>query len=231
MAKLTKEQYIEKINDLTEKFSRINERFTKKFAKIEKEYREELEKVPYDMACIGGFRRIEKEDVERHYKIEMEIATQDYEDSLKKNRWSIQTAQSQLDKIIAKENKEATYKEMSTPLPQLVNEIKKIVDGWVESEKNLDDKFKYYSKMKPEELMNFVILPLAEDITYRSYQIIGKINSFSQINFTYGEVDMFTYNENKTPCHLYATVVSGHSRTNWHGTTYNVKPHIRTLTK
>ena len=48
------------------------------------------------------------------------------------------------------------------------------------NEKNLDDKFKYYSKMKPEELMNFVILPLAQDITYRSYQSIGKIKSFFQ---------------------------------------------------
>lgn len=231
MATLTKEQYIEKINTLNEKFNKIEERYAKKFEKIKKEYQEELKKVPYDMVCIGGFRRIEKEDVERHYKINMEMATQDYENSIKINRNAIRTAQTQLDKIIAKENKEATYKEMCTPIPELLDEIKKVVNGWVESEKNLDDKFKYYSKMKPEELMNFVILPLAKDITYRSYQIIGKINSFSKINFTYGEVDMVTYNENKTPCHLYSTIVCGHSRTNWRGLTFNVKPHIRTLTK
>lgn len=231
MAKLTKEQYLEKIDSLNEKYERIESRYIKKLDKIKKEYDKNLSRVPYEQECVGGTRKITREDLDRHYQFDLKHTEEEYKDSMNRNRWSIMNAREQLDKIVIKEQKLASYKELSTPIPELVNEIKKIVEGWVESEKSIPENRRYYSKLDEKGLMNFVILPLAENITYRCSVTIGKMKSFSEIKFIYGEVDVFTYNENGSSCHLYATIVSRHSRTNSYGTTFDVRPHIRTLTK
>lgn len=230
MAKLTKEQYIEKINSLNEKYERIELRHSKKLLSIDKEFEKNLKKCPYEESCIGGTVMVTEELLRKHREFDIKCADSDYEESMKLNRWAIMNAQEQLDKILAKENKEATYKERSTPIPELLNEIKGIVDEWAANESSLDDTHKYYSKMDDNERMNFVIKPLAEDITYRAFNIIGKMKRFSEINFIYGKVDMYCFNENGSSCHLYATIVNGHERTNSYGTTFDVRPHIRTIT-
>lgn len=228
---MTKEQYLEKLDSLNSKYETIELQYSKKLKKIESDYQKNLSKVPYAKEGVRGTFIVDKEWLDNMHAFDLDLAKTNYEESLSRNAANIKKVEKQLDKLLEKEQNLLSTKEMRTPIPELVSSIKDIVLHWVENEQNLPENRKYYSLLDEDSLMNLIILPIAESITSRCFPKIGKIKSFSRIHFVHGEVDMFASNDNGDSCHLYSTVVCGHLRTNYNGKTFEVRPHIRTITK
>ena len=228
---MTKEQYLEKLDSLNSKYETIELQYSKKLKKIEADYQKNLTKVPYTKNGVSGTFTVTKEWLDNMHAFDLELAKTNYEESLLRNKENIKKVEKQLDKLLEKEQNLFSIKEMRTPIPELVSSIKDIVHHWVENEQNLPEDRRYYSLLDEDHLMNLVVLPIAENITFRCFTKIGKIKSFSRIHFVHGEVDMFASNDNGDSCHLYSTVVCGHLRTNYNGKTFEVRPHIRTIVK
>ena len=232
MARLTKEQCLNKINTLSDKFAVIEERYHKRLLSAEKNRDRELKKVPYPMynPVLGTMTDVTEDTVNHWYKMDLELALMNYSDAMKRNEYELNKVKENLDKILIKENEKATQEELSTPIPELVDTLKHMFDRWAEEEIKKNDEHPYYSKLTEAQRMEYLVMPIAREITYRSYGVIGKIHHFSPIDFRYGKVDIVTYNERGSSCTLFSTIVNGHERTSCYGKVYEVKPHIRTIT-
>lgn len=233
MATLTKEQCLSKINTLNEKFSKIEDRYLKRLGKAERDREKELKKLPYSMYVLGldCMQEVTCETVNKWYEMDVSLAKSDYDDALRRNEQDLRKAKDQLNKLLSKENARLTYEELSNPIPELVDTLKSMVDSWAEEEIQNYEENPYYSRLNDTQKMEYLVMPIAREITYRSYGVIGKISRFSDIHFIYGKVDMVTYNSEGSKCCLSATIVCGHERTSVNGKTFVVRPHIRTLTK
>ena len=243
MARLTKEQIVEKINAIEEKKERFGQRYAKKLAKLESDFQKELKKVPYEMkitplvASITGklTKVIDEAEARRLYEIELGWAKSEYDESMEKADRDIKHLKRDYDEICVKEANSASWKEMRTPIDSLVAEVKRVVDCWVESEKKAiqrdANEIPYYSMMSESQLLDWVVIPIAEEITYRCYTKIGKIASFTKLSFIYGKVDIVCFNEKRESCSLWATSVKGHYRTSVNGKGFFIRPHVRCFTK
>lgn len=231
MARLTKEQIVSKINALTEKLNRLEERWERKQIKMEKEFQENLARCPYEEVYYAGGSGIVTEDMLRkHYDFDKKFELEQYEDSVQKAKDDIDELESRLNCMMVKEAEVKTYAELRKPIPELVVAVRTLVQNWIDYEKRHPECMQYYSTMSEEMLNDFVVMPIAENVTLRCYYRIGKIASFSKPTITYGKIDIYCFNAENERCHLFATIVYGHQRTNAYGTTFDVRPHIRTLT-
>lgn len=232
MARLTKEQCLEKINTLSDKFAVIEERYNKKLLKAERNRENELKKIPYQVynPVLCKMVDVTPDTVNIGYRMDIDLALREYNDAVKRNEYDLNKVKENLDKILIKENEKATREELSTPIPELVDTLKHMFDRWANEEIKKNDEHPYYSKLTEAQRMEYLVMPIAREITYRSYGVIGKIHHFSPIDFRYGKVEMVTYNERGSSCTLLSTIVSGHERTSCYGKVYEVKPHIRTIT-
>ena len=232
MARLTKEQCLNKINILPDKFAVIEERYHKRMLCAEKNRDRELKKVPYPMynPVLGIMTEVTEETVNNWYEMDLKIALSDYSEAITRNENALNKVKEDLDKILIKENEKATREELSTPIPELVDTLKHMFDQWANEEIKKKDEHPYYSKLTEAQRMEYLVMPIAREITYRSYGVIGKIHHFSKIDFRYGKVEMVTYNERGSSCTLFSTIVHGHERTSCYGKVYEVNSHIRTIT-
>ena len=235
MAK-TREQILEAIEQQEEKIQKRTERYEKALDKIEKGYNKEMNAVPFEKDMMVAteedpFPHWEKrvwqaEDVQRKWEREANYAQKDYEYDIKRYNEEIARLQKQLAIIEEKKEQKAALE----PIPELVEEVARVVNQWLEWEKDLPEDERYYSKLSEEELQRWVIDQIAQEITNRCWPKIGKIDSFSKLDYRYGEIEMTCKNEEGETCSLWATPVVGHERTSIYGKSYTVRPHIRTLT-
>lgn len=231
MARLTKEQIVEKINALTDKLNRLEERWERKQVKMEKEFQKDLARCPYEeVYYAGGSGIVTEELLRKHYEFDKQFEKEQYEESVQKAKDDIDKLESRLNCMMIKELEVNTYAELRRPIPELVVAVRTLVQDWIDYEKRHPECMQYYSTMSEEMLNDFVVIPIAENITMRCYYKIGKIASFSKPTITYGKIDIYCWNAEKERCHLYATIVYGYQRTNAYGTTFDVRPHIRTIT-
>lgn len=230
MARLTKEQIVEKINALTDKLNRLEERWERKQVKMEKEFQKDLARCPYEQICMAGNYIVTKEMLRKHYEFDKQFEREQYEESVQKAEDDIDELKSRLECMMVKEAEVNTYAEIRKPIPELVVAVRALVQDWIDQEKKNPEYMRYYSTMSEEMLNKFVVMPIAEEITCRCYYKIGKIEKFTEPCVRYGKIDIYCFNKEKQHCRLYATVVCGHQRTNEHGTTFDVRPHIRTIT-
>lgn len=230
MARLTKEQIVSKINALTEKLNRLEERWERKQIKMEKEFQKNLARCPYEQVCMVGNYTVTEEMLRKHYEFDKKFELEQYEDSVQRAKDDIDELESRLNCMMVKEAEVNTYAELRKPIPELVVAVRTLVQNWIDYEKRHPECMQYYSTMSEEMLNDFVVMPIAENVTLRCYYRIGKIASFSKPTITYGKIDIYCFNAENEQCHLFATIVYGHQRTNAYGTTFAVRPHIRTLT-
>ena len=229
MARLTKDQIIEKINTLTEKLNRLEERWERKQIKMEKEFQKDIARCPYEQICMAGNYTVTEEMLRKHHEFDKQFEQKLYEESVQKAEDDIEELKSRLNCLMVKELEANTYAELRKPIPELVKAVRCLVQNWIDFEKHQPEHMRYYSTMQEKFLMEFVVMPISEEITIRSFYKIGKISRFTEPMIRYGKIDIFCFNDEGKHCHLYATVVCGHQRTNEHGTTFDVRPHLLRL--
>ena len=232
----TREQILEAIESQEEKIEKRTERYQKTLDKIEKGYNKDMKAVPYEKDMMVATEELpfphwekrvwQAEDVQKYWDHEADWAKDDYDRDIENYNKTIAQLQKQLKVIEEKEEQRAALK----PIPELVEEVTRVVNQWLEWEKDLPENERYYSKLSEEELQRWVIDQIAQEITNRCWPKIGKIDFFSKLDYRYGEIEMTCKNEEGETCSLWATPVVGHERTSIYGKSYTVRPHIRTLT-
>lgn len=228
MARLTKEQIVEKINQLNEKLNRLDAAYARKLEKIEKDLQKELKKVPYEVVSMVGIPYMVTEEVARkNSNFDREFADKNYEESVQRCKDDIASLESRLPVIALKECEINAYEEMRQPPKELVEAFREIVNEWIADELTKPEEMRYYATFTEEELEKWVICEMAKEVAFRVFPVIGKIHHFTTPNFIYGKIDIYCSNEAGDSCHLTATIVHGHYRTNQHNTTFKVRPHIR----
>lgn len=228
MARLTKEQIVEKINQLNEKLNKLDAAYARKLEKIEKDLQKELKKVPYEFKTMVGASYMVTEDLARkHSDIERQIADENYEESVQRCKDDIASLESRLPVIALRENEINTYEEMRQPPQGLIDAFREIVNEWIADELTKPEYMRYYATLTEKQLNEWVICEMAKEVAFRVFPVIGKINKFTTPDFKYGKIDIYCSNEAGDSCHLTATIVHGHYRTNQHNTTFKVRPHIR----
>lgn len=230
MAAKTLEEMVAKVTELEEKKAKAAQKHQKQLDKINKQFDDEMKKVPYEREGVEGTFTVDADRVayERDFRIKWLI--RDFEsntrnlntkiDNLKKRIYKIQNAPKPVEVKIN---------------PNLISKIKKIVDEWVSIEREelqtKKDVKPYYTNLTEIALLEFVVKPIAQEITLRCQKTIGEIASFSKIQFCLGQVDMTCWNTEGVSVHLWATFVEGHDRTSCRGKEFSVSPHVRVFTR
>jgi len=233
MAAKTVEELTAKLNELEQKKEKAEQKHQSKLDKLNKTFDEQLKKCPYeDYGCNGVFVvDAERVNAEREHQIMW--LNRDHEAAIRDFDKKIFNVQKKIQKLQGEQEKENIVIN-----PKLVEEIKSIVHHWVLDEKEAIEKAikeargynRYYTNLTAEQLMDFVIMPIAKEITVRCAKTIGNIESFSRVNFQWGKVFMTCWNAEGISVDLWATFVHEHSRTSCKGVEFEVGNHVRVIT-
>ena len=243
MARTVKAEAIQKkIDDLQKKIAalqtkaeRVNQAYDKAILKAEKNKAKEMKKIPYTFIQPFTDKEItvDAEEVERMYQEELRLAKcyldfdmscikADNDDLTRKLKF----AQDDLENLKQEEEDKPKLN------PRLIQALKELVKEWTEQERKEMERtpsYKpYYTLMTEQDMMEYVVTPIAEEITYRCYPKIGEIDTFTKPMFWMGHVDSMTCtNKEGKSCLLSVSYVSPHTRTYISGKTAFVKAHVR----
>jgi hypothetical protein len=233
MAAKTVEELTAKLSELEQKKAKAEQKHQIKLDKLNKSFEEQLKKCPYEEeGCFGVFVvDAEKVNADREHQIKW--LNRDHEAAMRDLDKKIFNVQTKIQKLQGEQNKENIVINQ-----KLVEEIKSIVHRWVFDEKEAIEKaikegkeyHRYYTDLTAQQLMDYVIMPIAKEITVRCAKTIGNIESFSKINFKWGKVFMTCWNADGISVDLWATFVHEHSRTSCKGVEFEVGNHVRVIT-